>query len=484
MRRPVSVAFMLLFLMSAVGRGDGCSTNKPTDNVITLAARQTTTDTSTFVNPMAGKPVVKDSAKVSWLTEPQFLSDETAETTAPGHFPLTVGYCKTDGSGNAGIEFPTIAISPQRVADTPALAVQYTPTEATNGKPFVRYLKIEWLESASGAAGQAAKPDEKDPAKQDKPRVVAYKVVANADVQDTSSDSRYKLWVYSGYTFLRSKNDFKDGYPELMMRVETRWNDGRIFMKTHLPKTYAKIVKTGCMPPAEEDQDEKPISKPDSKGGKTTEKIAAEAFVCHTPMFGIARIYGDMGLVGTAIVANGGETSTLGKIKQTFAANIGFGIGKTLLVSTLKDTDTSAFSAMFVPRLGMITIPADDTAGTQGRSAFNYSLNLRIENEPGFRDDGKRGGNFEGAYFEFGFGESEQYSRKKFPRLRLDALLPIGSGSDLFRFAGRLQIDAPRPFHKTKTDPKDPPDNLGNEVRISIVFNMDLLELAKRIGGK
>ncbi|MEA2570841.1 MAG: hypothetical protein QOI24_2842 [Acidobacteriota bacterium] len=457
MRRPGSVAFLLVFLISAIAHGQGCSTTAPTNNVVNLTARQTTTDMSTFVNPMAGKAVVKDSAKVSWLTEPQFLSGTAASSVATGHFPLTIGYCTTDAGGKADVKFPIVGIDPQQLAATPALALQFAPTEASNGEPFVRYLKLEWSESAALPAG-------KPPAATDTPHSVAYKVVAIAGVPDFASDSRYKLWIYTGYTYLRSKDDFKSGYPEMLLRTETRWQDQRIYMKHYKPVEYAKIVDTGCM-----------VDTRDSNGNCPKWKY---------PAFQILRLYGDMGLTGTTVVANSAGGSTLGDIKQTFAANVGVGYGKTVLVSTLKPTDTSAFSAMFVARLGMITIPGSTDAATgtvtDGRGAFNYSANLRIENEPSFRDDGIRGGNFEGAYFEIGIGESEQFSRKKFPRLRADGLLPIAGGSDLFRFATRLQIDAPRPLARQK----DGGDNLANEIRLSIVFNIDLLELGKRISKK
>ena len=458
MRRIPTVTFLMVLMVAAIARGfDGCSTTPPKDNVINLTARQTTTDSSTFVNPMAGKAVVKNSAKVSWLTEPQFLSNAVSSNTASGHFPLALGYCSTDAGGKANIEFPIIGIDSHALATTPAFAVQFAPSEAANGEPFVRYLKFDWAESASGAAGQ-------DPADSDTKHTVAYKVVAVAGVPDYASDSRYKLWIYTGYTYLRSKDDFKDGYPEMLLRTETRWQDQRIYMKHYKPVEYAKIVDTGCM-----------VDARDANGNCPKWQY---------PSFPILRLYGDMGLTGTTVVANSSGNSTLGDIKQTFAANVGVGYGRTLLVSTLKPTDTSAFSAMGVARLGMITIPGStDAAGTttDGRGAFNYSVNLRIENEPSFRDDGIRGGNFEGAYFEIGFGESEQFSRKKFPRLRADGLLPIGGGSDLFRFATRLQIDAPRPLAKRKTEGSD---NLANEIRLSIVFNIDLLELGKRISGK
>lgn len=459
MRRPGGIALLLLLVTAGIAKADGCATTAPPDNVIKLTAMQTTTDAATIPNPMAGKAVVKGSAKVSWLTEGQFMKNAAPEPAATTRFPLTLGFCTTDGAGKAAITYPVLGIDSQQLVATPAFAVQFSRTEGGNGEKFVRYLKFEWAESASGAAGQAA-------AATDTPKSEAYRVEAVSGVADYSSDARYKLWAYMGYTFMRSKNDFKDSYPEFLLRTETRWYDDRVFMKRHHPDEYNRVVKLGCFP-----------------------KSATDDTCTGAPNFSILRLYGDMGFIGTAVATtNAAGDTVLGKAKQAFASSIGVGYGRTLLVSTLRDTDTSAFSAMGVARLGLATIPGnDDTAlgpVTQSRSSYDYSINLRIENEPAFRDDNIRSGNFEGAYFEIGVGESERYSRKKFPRLRTDALLPIGGGSNLIRFATRLQIDTPRPFHRVKNDPKDPPDNLGNEIRLSIVFNIDLLELGKRISGK
>ncbi|MCU1231412.1 MAG: hypothetical protein JWO97_4296 [Acidobacteria bacterium] len=451
MRRPGSVAFLLLFLMvSAVARGEECPLNKPVGNVINLKASQSTTDTYMLENPIP-KTAPPDSVSMDWRTEDEMMNGGTPSPTFAGRFPLAVGYCTTV-NGAASIAFPTSGTDSTKLRDAAALAVQYAPTETANGQEFVRYLRIKWKE-AGGTEEKSA----------------TYKIVAKSGAPDYASDSRYKLWLYTGYTFMRSKSDFKDGYPELLLRAETRWTDGRIFMMQHSPDKYAVLEKRGCK------------VELDPSGGCPWREA---------PSFAILRIYGEAGLMGTTIAVNGSDTTTLGKIKQTFGANVGIGYGHTYLVSTRDPKkDTNAFAALGVVRLGLTTIPgldkvtaADGTvtqAATEGRSAFNYSANIRIENEPSFREDAPPG-NFEGAYFEFGWGESEQFGRKKFPRLRVDGMLPFG-GTSLLRFAGRLQIDAPRPFASRKSDS---PDNLANEIRISIIFNMDLLELGKRIGGK
>ncbi|HEX7678260.1 MAG TPA: hypothetical protein VF713_09060, partial [Thermoanaerobaculia bacterium] len=274
------------------------------------------------------------------------------------------------------------------------------------------------------------------------------KVTVNSSVPDYASDARYKLWVYTGYTFMRSQNNFSDSYAELLVRVETRWVDERIAFK--------------------QKQDHPPP-------GYTAPKTPPTAF-------GIVRIYGEAGLTGTTAAATGGagNQTTIGGVSQAFGGNFGLGFGYTRLVSHLQPTDTSAFSVLFVPRLGMTSHPAATGADPNSAfTAFDYSANIRIENEPSL-DDKVKAGNFEGAYSEFGVGESEQFSRKKFPRLRYDGLLPIPGGTDLFRFALRLQINAPRPFTSKKPDPTD---NLANEIRISALFNIDLLQLGKRIAG-
>jgi hypothetical protein len=424
-----------------------CTSSKPANDTIVMTAIAGESAYN-LTNPLLGQSATEIEAV--WLTDQQLMDPTaTAPVASVKPFPFTLGYCAPDANDpTKPLTQYFISKDLSALATAEAVVIRFVPNEPGE---VTRFLRLKWK---SGTTANTK----------------TYKIVATGGVPDYASDSRYKLWAYTGYTFLRSKDDFQDGYAELVARTEIRWIDARVALKHYHPELYAEAVRTG--------------QRCDRK-----KKDAPADARCPGATFSIMRIYGEMGLTGTTVEAVGGGTgdeTELGKVAQAFGGSIGVGLGKTKLVSILQPTDTSAFSILGVARLGMISIPAakdangNVVAGSESRGAFNYSANIRIENEPSFRDDRLRGGNFEGAYFELGFGESEQFSRKKFPRLRFDGLIPINGGSNLFRFAGRLQIDAPRPFATKK---KDPTDNLANEIRISILFNMDLLELGKRIAG-
>jgi len=297
-----------------------------------------------------------------------------------------------------------------------------------------RYLRIE----GKDAAGKDLAP------------APVYKITVVAGVENFAKDSRYKLWIYTGYTYLRTKSDFKDGYAELLARYETRLYDQRIYMKQYDNEMYKKIEEHKCAPT--------------DKCGKF-------------PNFRILRLYGETGLTGTAVV-DPNNTSAPTRVRQAFGGSAGIGAGWTLPVSHENPDDTNAFSILGVMRLGILTIPGIDAnptatppvAATNGKIAYNWMAGVRIENETG--------GKFEGKYFEIGLGESEQFTRKKVPRLRADLMVPFPGQNDLFNFATRMQFDTATPFNrKTNEEP-------GGEVRVSIIFNIDVQTLSKRLSGK
>jgi hypothetical protein len=411
--------------------------------------------TYTLDNPI-GKTKTATDIKVSWPPEP---NASPAANIKP--FPFTLGSCGPDPLATTkpltqyfapGSDFAEL-----KTAE--AIVIRFVPNDSGS---FARYLRLTWKES-----GQE--------------KTQTYKVTGNAGIPDYAKDARYKIWAYTGFTFLRSQNDFSDSFAELLLRVETRWTDARIAMKHNQPDLYEKIINRGTRC-----NDDPTPDGPITLGSGVPRK-------CGSASFGIVRLYGEAGLTGTTASSTGATVGTIGGAQESFAGGFGVGFGYTRLVTFLRDEDTSAFSLLFVPRLGIKSVPAQTGKPETAFTAYDYSANIRIENEPRLYskldpDDKIKAGNFEGAYFEFGFGESEQFSRKKFPRLRVDGYLPIPSNSDLFRFAMRLQVDAPRPFATAKTDstvtPPKPRDNLGNEIRISALFNINLLELGKRMAGK
>jgi len=497
-RNSVTLAMSLIFL-SAVARGyaDCSKLLKPADNIIKLDGTGRVEAVYFLENPLKGKKGVK----AEFLTESELLTTGKPAANASAPSPFTLGIC----TGGA----PAFALPggvPPNLDDADGIIIRFVP-ETTGAT--TTYLRLVGTEPT--AETEADNTDDADDSKPEQPNAT-YKLETIAGVPDTATDSRYKVWAYTGYTYLRSQHDFKDGFAEFLARFETRLVDERVAMEHYEPDRYAEIVRTGkrCHAGTATKKhvrsgrmvkqgdilvatDADVAARRAAVAGDTFKATAADVAsgrltragdiiddICGRPSFAIARIYGEVGLTGTALVSADETNNVLGDTSQAFGGSVGAGYGWTRLVGTRDPAkDTNAFSMLFVGRLGILTIPGNSTAtpATTSKSAYNYSTNLRIENDFG-------AGNFEGAYFEIGWGESEQFTRKKYPRLRFDGLLPINSGSKLFRFAGRLQIDAPRPFPNAKTDPKDPPDNLGNEIRISILFNMDLLELGRRMSGK
>jgi len=390
----------------------------------------------TLKNPAKGG----SAASVCLLTEGDLEKGHTCATADPltAAPAVVVGLC-TAGANNFNNNLTSAAI-----AGADAILVEFHPAEAGQ---TVRYLRVE----AKDAAGKDLNP----------PPVT--KVVATAGTPDFATDSRYKVWLYTGYTYLRTKNDFKDGYPELLARFETRLFDNAIYLEQTDHDKFERMRKHECL-------------SSDNCG----------VF----PHFNVVRLYGETGLTGTTVATTSttpaaGTTTTVTAVKQAFTGSVGVGYGWTLPVTTRPAApgeagDTNAFTILGVSRLGIVTVPgvdADATKGIaakQGTTAFSWSVGARIENANLLRG---KGGNFEGAYFEIGIGENEQFARKKVPRLRVDGLVPLPAGSDLVRFALRLQLDTPRPFH-----PKENADT-GGEIRISGLFNIDLKELARRFGG-
>jgi hypothetical protein len=459
--------------------------------------------TYSLQNPMKG---TKSSiTNVSWLTKHE-LQQMQPNATAPFQpisdskpFPFKLRYCgpNPNDSTKPLIKELVFGSNLQDFASAETIIIDFVSKEVGR---LTQYLQLQW------------KPDGKtDTTKR-------YEVTVKSDAPDYANDSRYKLWAYTGYTYLRSKNDFHDGFAELLMRFETRWLDERIAMFDHNEDLYNEAVQSGhrCDRSREINKLRKEVSQKltEAQENETTaavnalnaanqkladaRRLAKATGDCPTATFWIVRGYGEAGLTGTAVVASSSQNqpnqTEIGGVTQAFGGGVGLGIGKTLLVSRVKETDTRAFSILLLPRLGMISIPAATDPTTHNPipntafSAFNYSLNFRFENEQALtkedrvltKDEKVKGGNFEGAYAEIGWGESEQFSRKKFPRLRFDGLVPIPAGSELFRLALRLQIDAARPFSSKKPDV---PDNLASEIRISALFNMDIFELFRRIGG-
>lgn len=416
------------------------------------------------------------SIKVCWVTEQELLNATPCEkATIPSTpLPVVLGTCSVSADKPVD-EFPATGFDPARLKTAQALVIRFTPTEPVQ---VSRYLRVQWKlkENATPI------PSVESP--------LLYKVTTNAGAARLDEDSRYKLWLYTGYSFLRSSNDFSDSYPELRLKVETRLADERLAMRVHDPARYARIVAANKYCPAETGpatvtvDDKTKITGSDllivkTENGETRTTPVPPAGTCTgRPTFKILRLYGETGLTNVSPAATTADTVATVRTNQAFDGSFAIGYGRTLLVSPALPSDTNAFSFQVLYRLGITSLPkrtvtdGDNQPTTfPGEVRYGHYLGARVENE---------GGHFEGAYTEIGIGQSDQFTIKKLPRMRIDALLPVNDPGNLIRIAGRVQFDTARPFAKVKKNGLE--NSNQGEIRISLLFNFDLKELAHRLG--
>ncbi len=435
MRTACSILAVFIVLLAFPVYAADCPTPSDFGGTIALTGNSPKV---TLKNPAKGG----SAASICLLTEGDLEKGHTCTNADPLTAAPTVGL----GLCTAGANNFNNSLTSAAIAGADAILVEFHPAEAGQ---TVRYLRVE----AKDASGKDLNP----------PPVT--KIVATAGTPDFATDSRYKVWLYTGYTYLRTKNDFKDGYAELLARFETRLFDNAIYLEQTNHDKFDRMRKHECI---------------------ETDKCGL------FPHFNVLRLYGETGLTGASVGSTSTSTTTppvttttVTAVKQAFTGNVGVGYGWTLPVTTRPALpgevgDTNAFTILGVTRLGITTVPGVDADATKniaaqpGTTAFSWSIGTRIENANLLQT---KGGNFEGAYFEIGIGENEQFERKKVPRLRVDGLVPLPAGSDLVRFALRVQLDTARPF-----SPKENVDT-GGEIRISGLFNIDLKELARRFGG-
>jgi hypothetical protein len=376
-------------------------------------------------------------------------SDQLAKATP---LPLSVGYCTEAGPPPiANVVFPTMQLDLKQLTTSQAFVIRYAPSAANETNTF---LRVEWnvVKKKGATLNDAQTAALANPT----PRHKTFRVTGRAGVARFDDDSRYKLWLYTGYTFRSSKNDFSDSYPELRFRAETRLIDGLVAMEQREPIRYAKMLETG--------------------------KTCDENLICAgRARFPILRIYGEGGLTSVTVENNSsGQTTAATRSRQTFDGNFGFGYGWTLPVSTRTASDTNAFAAMFVARFGVTSIPGAAANPTADPPTLAGDTNIAFEDMFGIRFENETG-HFEGAYFETGLGESEQYTGKKSPRWRVDGFLPMNQPGGLYRFAGRIQLDRHSPLSRIDNIPAvNKPSSA--DVRISLLFNIDLKVLANRLG--
>jgi hypothetical protein len=366
--------------------------------------------------------------------------------------PLTVGYCNEAGTPPvANVVFPTLQLDLKELTASKAFVIRYAPAVKDETNTF---LRAEWnvVKKKGATLNEAQTAALANPIARHR----TFRLIGHAGVERFDEDSRYKLWLYTGYTFQSSKNDFSDSYPEVRFRAETRIVDALMAMEQRDRPRYLGLLKTGlnCAPE-------------DSKK-------------CRRRWFDTVRIYGEGGLTSVNVEnTNMGTTVASKRARQTFDGNFGIGYGTEIVVPA-HDNDTNRFAVLAIARFGVTSIPgaAAEPNATPPKAAgdttigFEDMFGIRVEND---------NGHFEGAYFETGFGESEQYTGKKSPRWRVDGFLPMNKPGGLFRVAGRIQLDRHSPLSDISSIPADKkPSNA--DVRISVLFNIDLKQLTNRLG--
>src|ERR1051325_5820144 len=439
MRTYVLAAMVCVFVMSVPALAEDCGASQAPKDGIVLQSITGQPATFRLINPLpADAATIKEnSIKVCWMNEQDLLDGtECGNSAHPMPLPIVLGICTVEGN-KAVDNFPPMGLTPENLKKAQASLIRFNPEQRVDA---TQYLRVQWQLK-----------DNATPT----PKVV--KVTTKAGVARFDEDSRDKLWLHTGYSLMRSQNDFQDSFPELRLRAETRLVDERIAMKHHEPDRYQRMVER-----------QKVCSDTEAMNLRAMTRFRA----CR-PWFTILRVYAETGLTNvTAQASTDTSQPTVTKSRNAFDGSLGVGWGKTLLVTKEGPEDTDAFSLQGILRLGLISIPAKeipDGDGTKttlpGGTRYSWLIGPRIENESG---------HFQGAYFEIGVGQSDQFQLKKVPRMRADGLLPVNDPGGLFRIAGRVQVDTARPFAKVKKNGLE--NSTQGEIRVSILVNFDLME--------
>jgi hypothetical protein len=153
------------------------------------------------------------------------------------------------------------------------------------------------------------------------------------------------------------------------------------------------------------------------------------------------------------------------------------------LATKSPDSDLSRLLLLFVARIGLTSIPdvPADLKARMGPLPFNDSFGFRVENA---------GGRYRGAYFELGFGQSNEYVYQKTNRLKADALLPFNQPNTV-RMAARLQIDRPSPIGSLNNLAHIPNGSTttanerrgAGDIRIGLLLSIDIGQVFDLMGA-
>ncbi len=194
-------------------------------------------------------------------------------------------------------------------------------------------------------------------------------------------DARYSVAIYGGVSYLHSRNNFADEFPEVLLTVEPRFVDPRADRGGWVLRGYFRAGLTA-----------------------TTHGAAA-------------------GILAMAFPEGGKTLETTG----------GFGFGRSWAVAHPSDGDVHGFALMAVGRIGILSLEHPTTPGDP--FPFQWFAGPRIENE---------GGYFAGAFAEIGVGGSSQFGEKGWPRLKFEGIIPFLDPRTV-GFAVRVTVDRPFP---------------------------------------
>ena len=254
-------------------------------------------------------------------------------------------------------------------------------------------------------------------------------------VADSYEDSRYMLNLYTGVNLLSTAGDFSKAFGIALLSVETRFMDLRRGVAQPVEGHWYFILRGYA------------------EGGLSSTATCTQATEGSTQQQ--AGCPADMTLTGT----------------KTFVGRMGAGLGFVVPVGS-DEHDTNAFSILVVGRAGGSSIPAQ-SEGEEGFIAFGDFLGLHIENESG---------HFAHAYFETGFGQSDQFQSQRTGRWKTDALIPFTDPNHSARLAVRFQADTVSPLaHLNKSSD-------GNifhpgDIKISLLLNVDIRKFFDFLGG-
>ncbi|HVN31606.1 MAG TPA: hypothetical protein VMT45_06430 [Thermoanaerobaculaceae bacterium] len=376
--------------------------------------------------PAAGSEALPGASKGSAADKSTGTTGATALTTVGENRPYTA--LKTSEPDETLIN-----------AGSESLLITYKPRGGA-GQKDQAYLQVEWrTDRASESASQTD----------------TYLVTGAVT---PGEDERFRLSMYLGGTYLYSRQNFGQAFPELRLIVQTDYRDDR------LRREYCRQVPqpSDC----QKESDQKLLKK--------------------TQGFFTFRGEGDLGLTSTSALSSSSQTPTAKSFSgsKSFDGHFMLGVGWTYdLATKTPDTDLSRLLVLIYARIGVISLPdvPADLKPLMEPLPFDDSFGLRFQNEAG---------HYRGGYFELGVGQSNAFVYQKTKRLKADAYLPFNQPNDV-RLAARLEIDRPWPFGALNNLAYIPNDSTttaterrgAGDIKIGLLLNIDIGKVFDLMGA-